>query len=242
MKNPLYTILAFLLRRLLKKPAVFGLERVSGPESSIMIANHEGFFGPVVIMLFLPKPLVPWVVYENLDVRLCRAYLRMDFVEPALGLRAPWSYLLAAMISPFCVGIMKYVDAIPVYHSSKRIVETLDLSVDALARGRNLLIFPENPRDTSGAEIKGFMTGFVQLAKQYQEKSGQPVSFIPVYVSKAKNQIRVGEKILFNPKAPYHEERMRVLTLLRQRMEAMKAEAAVSQTIERSVHDQNPDH
>lgn len=203
----------------MKRPAVFGLENISGPEPSILISNHEGFYGPVSIMLFANRDLVPWVVYENLDIRLCRAYLRMDFIEPSLHLHPPWSRILATLISPICVGIMHYVDAIPVYHSSKRIVETMDQSIEALGSGRNLLIFPENPRDTSGASVRGFLTGFVQLGKMYYERTGQSVSFIPVLVRKEKKEIHIGEKILFNPQTPYHEERTRILTLLRQRME-----------------------
>lgn len=224
MKNPLYTFLAFLLRRFMKKPSVFGLEHGAGPEPAIYISNHEGIYAPVALMLFANQGFVPWVVYENLDVRLCRGYLRRDFAEPVLHLSPPASHMVSALISPFCVGLMKYVDAIPVYHSSKRIIETLDLSVEALGSGRNLLIFPENPRDPSGASIKSFNTGFVQVAKLLCAQRRQPAAFYPVYVSQRANQIRIGEKILFNCPAPYHEERTRILTLLRQRMEAMEKE------------------
>ena len=221
MKNPFYSFLAFLLHRLMKKPAVLGLENVGGPVSSIFISNHEGIFAPLVLMLFANRDFVPWVVYENLDIRLCRGYLRRDFVEPVLHLRPPASRLVSAMISPFCVGIMKYVDAIPVFHSSKRIVETMDRSLEALEAGRNLLIFPENPRDEGGGALKSFLTGFVHLAKLCDERNGRKISFYPVFVDRKSNEIRFGTPIPFNPKAPYHKERARILGALRQSMLAL---------------------
>lgn len=213
-----------MLRRFMKKPAVFGLERIHAPGPSIFVSNHEGIFAPLVLMLFANQEFVPWVVYENLDIRLCRGYLRRDFVEPVLKLRPPLSRLISAMISPFCVGIMKYVDAIPVFHSSKRIVETIELSVVALKQGRNLLIFPENPRDERGLDLKSFLTGFIHLAKECYEKNRQTVGFVPVFVDRTSNEIHFGEHIPFDPKAPYHQERVRILAALRESMTALGAD------------------
>jgi hypothetical protein len=224
MKNPMYAFLAFVLRRLLKKPSVFGLERIHAPGTAIFVSNHEGIFAPLVLMLFANQDFVPWVVYENLDVRLCRGYLRRDFVEPVLRLRPPLSRLVSAMISPFCVGIMKYVDAIPVFHSSKRIVETMELSVETLKQGRNLLIFPENPRDEGGEDLKSFLTGFVHLAKECYEQNRQTVGFVPVFVDRKSNEIHFGAHIPFDPQAPYHQERVRILAALRQGMIALGAD------------------
>jgi len=230
MKNPTYGLLAAILRKVLKKPEVFGLQNAAGAKSSIFISNHEGFFGPVVLTLFANQNFVPWVVYENFDTRLCRTYIRNDFVEPTLHLSSPMSNVVAALISPICVGIMRYIDAIPVYHSSSNITETIDRSIDQLEQGKNLLIFPEDPKDESQPYIKSFQTGFVRLAKIFHEKNGWSVQFYPVYVDRNANQIRIGEKIIFDPKEPFHQERTRILKTLRERILAMRAESQGEKT------------
>lgn len=212
------------MKKVLKKPELFGLENAASAESSIFISNHEGFFGPVVLMLFANQNFIPWVVYENFDTRLCREYIKKDFVEPTLHLRPPLSNLTAALISPICVGIMKYIDAIPVYHTSTRIVETIDRSIDELGKGKNLLIFPEDPNDHTQSYIKSFQTGFAQLAKIFHERTGQAVGFYPIYVDRRTNRIEIGQKIVFDPEVPFHQERDRILKTARANMLAMRTE------------------
>jgi hypothetical protein len=225
MKNPFYPLLALVLKAVLKKPAVFGLENVTGQTPSIFVSNHEGFFAPVYLMLFVKLDFIPWVVYENFNIRLCREYIKGDFVEPALHLHEPWSSLVAGIISPICVGIMKYVHAIPVYHSSKSIVETMERSIRELENGRNLLIFPEDPKDRTEPYIRAFQTGFFHLAKMMYEKNRKPVSFYPIYVNRRTNQIRIGEGIPYNPASPFHQEQKRILHALRESMLAMRTES-----------------
>jgi len=228
MKNPIYTLLAFVLKLVLKNPVVFGSGNISGTAPSIFISNHDGFFAPVYLMLFANQNFVPWVVYENFHIRLCMEYIRKDFVEPTWGLNRPLSSIVAAVISPICVGLMKYVDAIPVYHSSKHIMDTIDNSIHELEQGRNLLIFPENPKDNTEPYIRKFQTGFVQLAKILYEKNQKTVHFYPIYVNRHTCQIWMDSKIIFNPTLPFHQERDRILTELRERMLVMRIKSETS--------------
>jgi len=225
MKNPFYTALAWVLRRVMKKPRVFGLENITQDEPSVFVSNHEGFFAPVKLMLFANQEFRPWVVYENFDRKLCREYIKKDFVEPTLKLKAPLSGMVSAIISPICVGLMHYVDAIPVYHQSREILVTISQSISNLEQGRNLLIFPEDPKDKIPKYFRNFQPGFIQLAKLLHEKNQHVLRFYPIFVNRHNNQIRFGESVVFDPNNPFPKERDRIIRTLRRRMISMMKES-----------------
>ena len=68
---------------------------------------------------------------------------------------------------------MKSVEGIPVFKGKTRIRETIDLSVEAIEQGYNLVIFPENPTRKFSEYINDFDTGFIHLAKSYYLKTGK---------------------------------------------------------------------
>ncbi|SHJ64466.1 lysophospholipid acyltransferase family protein [Parasporobacterium paucivorans] len=218
MKNPGFKLLLWLMRRFLKKPEIIGMENVDTGMPAIFISNHASYFGPLILQLYLDVDFVPWVIYEITDPKLCKDYLRIDFVEPVLGLKHPFSNLAAWIISPVCVGLMKHIGAIPVFHDSRRIMETVDRTINELEKGKNILIFPESPGEYLNDPLRRFNTGFVNLARTFYQKHSKLVNFYPVSVNKKRNQITIGNKVPYNPDNLFPLEKKRIINELTEKI------------------------
>lgn len=211
MKNPVYRLLLWLIRKFLKKPEIIGAENVDPGMPAIFVSNHAGYFAPMILQLYSNLNFVPWVIHEITDPGLSREYLRIDFVEPVLGLKRPFSNLAAGIVSPVCVGLMRQIGAIPVYHNSRRITETVDRTMNELENGKNILIFPEIPGQPLNDSLCRFNTGFVNLARTFYQKYNRLVGFYPVSVNRQRNQITIGDKISYNPESPFLLEKKRII-------------------------------
>lgn len=209
----IYTLAFGLLKRLLKKPEISGKEKIGSDTYAIFIANHLGHFAPLNLFLFADIPFIPWIAHQVTDKRLCRDYLDADFTRPTLHIHPPFSKWISAIMATACVAVMNYLQAIPVYPKSKKILTTIDKSITVLKKGCSLLIFPEIAGEDKYA-LGQFRTGFVNLAKAFYEKTGNIVDFYPVCVNKAKKRIVFGEKIAFNPDNRFTEEKLRIVEAL----------------------------
>lgn len=216
-----YESIVSLLRLLVRKPEIRGFDNVDINRPGIFVANHMGYYGPLKIMLFSKLDLLPWVISEVTDKELCGDYLRQDFIEPTLKLRGWSGRVLAGILSQICVGLMKYVEAIPVYHGGLRIRETFKLSSRRLSEGRSLLIFPELATIDKKYVLGEFQTGFVKVASDFYDNYGDSVVFYPVFVDKVNNIISYGESVEFDPSVPFRDERKRITDLLRARIVGM---------------------
>lgn len=208
-------LLLKIVRFFFRKPQIYGIERIDYTNPAVFVSNHLGAYGPVMLMLFFPFRLIPWVTHQITDFRLCPEYIKKDFIEPDLKFKPPFSNILASIIGPICVMLMKYLQAIPVYKKSPRLRLTFKQSLRELTCGRNLLIFPEISGTAGNEGVKEFDKGFINIAELFYEKTGVAVNFYPVSVDKSEKSIRIGGKIPFDPKSPLVMERERIVKYLR---------------------------
>jgi len=177
---------------------------------TIFIANHQGSYGPVTAMASLPQPVYPWVTHEITDLALCPKYIENDFVKPEVHLRPPVSSLLSRLIGRICVALMTDLHAIPVYKNSRRIAETIAMSVRLLEQGKRILIFPEIPNRIINEIVNEFDTGFINIARLFFERTARIVSFFPVAVNRGRMALHLGAPVRFNPLAPFRQEKVRI--------------------------------
>ena len=80
-------------------------------------------------------------------------------------------------------------------------METYRLSVDNLAAGKSLLIFPEDPTQPldESCRMSPFLKGFVRLGELYFERTQKILKFYPVAVDPAFRKVKLGKPISFNP-------------------------------------------
>ncbi|HXF84503.1 MAG TPA: hypothetical protein VNK49_03860 [Anaerolineales bacterium] len=181
----------------------------------VFISNHAAALGPIAIGCSLPIRLYPWVISDMMEWDKAAEYLRKDFVEPQLHIRPPASKIIAKWISRISVPLMHAIECIPVWHG-ERAFETYRLSIEALLAGKNLLIFPEDPRQPINARyhMTPFYKGFTRLGELYYKQTGRILRFHPLAVHPAERKVKVGKPISYNPLNDPVEERMRLKNIL----------------------------
>ena len=98
-------------------------------------------------------------------------------------------------------------------------LKTMELSVDALEKGENVLIMPDVDYVSQSENVGKLYTGFVHLGKFYFRRTGKPLLFVPMCVNKAKGLVRIGKGIAYDPAQPLPEERDRIAAYLQKELE-----------------------
>ena len=210
-----------LFRFLLLRVRLRGARNLRGRGPLILVANHEGSFGPLSLLTSLPLELYPWVVSETTDARTAARRIQAEFLEAELHLRPPLSAWLARVIARIAAALMRDINAVPVHQHSRRMRATVDRSLELLEQGKNILVFPEDPDRKLNDVLNQFCTGFLHLARRYYEHTRQVVRFIPVAVNRGVRAILVGRPVEFDASAPFTAEKARLKKELEHRVEEL---------------------
>jgi 1-acyl-sn-glycerol-3-phosphate acyltransferase len=205
-----------LFRFLIVRARVFGARNLRGSKIRILVSNHVGSFGPLSVITSLPVELYPWVIHDTTDPRTAADRIRREFIEGELHLKPPFSTWLARVVGRIAAAIMRDIGAVPVYQYSRRIVATVQRSLELMQRGKTLLVFPEDSTRRLNAAICEFCTGFIHLAKLFYEKTKSAVEFVPVAVNEKCRRIIVGKPITFDVRVPFPVEKARLKRELEQ--------------------------
>ncbi|NPV87050.1 MAG: hypothetical protein HPY45_13705 [Anaerolineae bacterium] len=178
-----------------------GAEHLHTAGGALVVANHQRELGPIQCVLSLPRRLYPWIVADMLDPQRIAAYLYQDFVHPTLRLSGLAGQMTAALLGRVVLHLLRGIDCIAVDRSDVRFLGAFRHSLEVLAGGGALLIFPEDPRTPLDAAtgMRGFMNGFVWLCTLYHRRIGQALPVIPVAVCPQQRQVRVGKALYDAP-------------------------------------------
>lgn len=190
-------------------------EELPRHQPAVFVANHAGALGPIGVAASLPVRLHPWVIGDMLDPEKAGPYLEQDFVRPALHLPPSLARPVAAVLSRLTVPLLRSIGCIPVWQD-RELLKTYRLSGDALAAGRSLLIFPEDPTlpINPRTAMRPFKTGFAQLGSLYHGRAGGDLQFYPVAVHRARRRVELGRPALYNSLNREGAERRRVAHVL----------------------------
>ncbi len=201
-----YKIFRYILFRI----RVRGAGNLSRRGPQILVSNHAGAFGPISVITSFATKLYPWVDHETVERKTAGRKVQEDFLEAELHFKPPFSSYFGRVIGRVCAALMRDINAIPVYGKSRRIRATVDMSLDLLEKGENILVFPEDAKKPKNEAFCDFSTGFMNLARLYFEKTRKAISFIPVAVNRKVKGILVGKPIRFNALAPFRDEKQRL--------------------------------
>ena len=181
----------------------------------IFVSNHAAALGPIAVTSSLPIRLYPWVISDMLDWGKAAEYLRLDFVEPQLHVSPPLSSKLSRLISLASVRLLRAIESIPVYRG-ERLRDTYHISMEYLADGRSLLIFPEDPKGPLNDLflMRPFKKGFARLGEMYYEKTKRILRFYPLAVNAAARKLKAGKPVSYNPYNNVIKERIRIKCVL----------------------------
>jgi 1-acyl-sn-glycerol-3-phosphate acyltransferase len=206
--GPFFTILQSIVRKIYPTYTIKIPQHLNGPV--VFVSHHQNLFGPFVILLWFPKSLHAWMLHVFLDQEACfKQYVDFTFTK-----RFGWNRLLAKVcafpISFFIASLLNSGKGIPVYRGSRKILQTFQLSVDALRKGESIVIFPDTNYNDSSANTKEMYEGFLYLEKYYYQATGKHICFVPLYASKNQHLIIAEKEIYFQEGNDFNLERKTV--------------------------------
>ena len=177
------------------KYKVQGLEHIIRDVPAVFVSNHARNQGPLQVILNLPVRVYPWAAIEMTDPARIQGYIYTTFVAPRWHIRGQPGNLLAKWLGKLMVLFVRGLNCIPIDHARERYQDAFNRSLNLLASGRSLLIFPERKHATSDpvTHIRPFMPGFVQLAALYWRKFHQDLTLYPVAVVPPRRTLVIGE-------------------------------------------------
>lgn len=206
---------------------VRGKENVKNDdEARVFIFNHYELYGPVAMYIRFPYKNRPWIIDkmmlpESID-RQMSLMIMNNFKKVPKWLKR----FVIVCIKNLVVFVMNFVKGIPVSRENFRFnLKTMQISTETLEKGKCLAIFPEKNYVKEG--VGEFQSGFEHIGKYYYQKTGKKISFYPVFVSQINKEMYIEKPIVFNPETDTNEEKVKIVTYLRQTMLATYEEKEV---------------
>ena len=197
-------------------------------EGRVFVSNHLELYGPIVMKLRFPYRTRPWVIDKLMNEETVEAQVRPGIDKNFRFLPRFIREGIVNIAKFMMTYTMKKMQGIPVHlHDVRRVMETIEVSVNMLDRGDNILIFPEEYSSDGGYLLKGvseFRTGFATLGRSYYLATGKRLAFYPVYVSKSNRRIYILPPTYYEPDTVAHQEKKRIVGYLHDTMLAKSLE------------------
>ena len=206
-----FRLICRLVRLFSPQYRLYGLENLPA-EPCVIVGNHAQMYGPIAAELFLPRERRIWCIGEMMRREEVPAYAYQEFWsgKPA---SVRWFYrLLSHMIAPLSEYLFTHAHTIPVYRDV-RVMTTFRQSMAALGAGEDIVIYPESHEDGNGI-LWRFQERFADLAGMYYKKTGNVLSFVPMYIAPRLKRIHFGTPVKYQPGIPMEEERTRICAAL----------------------------
>lgn len=218
------------MAKLFLRLRVCGAENLRpGNYPSVFVCNHGFVYGPVSAVVYLPTYFRPWIHDVMLDRGRAETQLHksMHKLVRLFGKRAGGA-LIHAVAGIVC-RVLGSFNPVPVVRGASRdVMNTLQVSLDALLDGDNVLIFPEKPRELAtnlprdGAYdpmvLRNFYTGFAHVGKMYHDATGKNLLFYPVFSDKRRRLFIIGSPVAYDPSLGPRESKARLAGCLQERM------------------------
>ena len=176
-------------------------------EANVLVGHHQGFYGPISCGVWLPDTVHIWVISHLLNFKDCfDMYYNYTF-KKTIKLPRPLAFLAAFFPALLIPPLLRSGGAVPVYRESRKIIETLNQSVDLLNRGHQVLIFPDVEYDENNDKVGEIHTGFFHLEKLYYRSNNQHLGFVPIITDKKMNLITNSNAIYFRDDKAYKTEK-----------------------------------
>ena len=205
--SPLYKFIKWLVWLFYPKTAVIGAGNLpDGP--CVIVGNHTQMNGPIACELYMPGEHYTWCAGEMMHLKEVPAYAYRDFwSQKPKYIR--WFFKLASyVIAPLSVLVFNNANVVGVYHDA-RIMSTFKETLEKLQSGARIVIFPEHDVPHNHI-VCDFQDRFIDLAKMYYKRTGEELSFVPLYVAPNLKAMYLGEPVRFDHTAPLDAERKRI--------------------------------
>ncbi|MGI6714495.1 MAG: hypothetical protein ACOX3K_05590 [Bacilli bacterium] len=165
--------------------------------NAIILSNHVGAAGPMILELHAEFPHRMWGTHEmNSGLRKLYRYQTRVYYHKKKGWNLHLARLFCLLASPLTNIYYRGLRLISTYQDH-RLRDTLKESVEVLKGGENIVIFPEYSDEGYLEVLTKFYTGFAVLAESAL-KAGIDVSLYVAYLKLKENTFIFDEPILFS--------------------------------------------
>lgn len=184
-------------------------------EPIVFVAHHQNMIGPISILAWLKYYVRTWVLSEFTDQNAAyNHYVDFTFTT-RYGWPRPIAKLLAWPASYLVQWLTNSGRMIPVYRRSRKIMETMQISHQALLNKEDILIFPDIDYSNDSNETSDIYEGFLHLEKKYYKETGKHLTFLPVLSDTEDHVVRFGKMIRFKGDEKFIIERKKVADEIR---------------------------
>lgn len=211
-KKKLLSFLEKIVKIFYRKRKMIGEENIP-EEPCILVGNHSQMHSPLAAELFLKNKLI-WCDGPMMNRKEVPEYTARVFWgnKPK---RVKWFYkLLGHLMARPASFILGNADTIGVYRDA-RLITTFNDTVEALSKGINIVIFPENEFEFNEI-VDNFNLKFVDVARLYYKATGKAVCFVPMYHAAKLKKIVYGRPIRFEPSMNNVEQRTVICDYLKE--------------------------
>ena len=170
-------------------------QELDGP--CVMICHHGNMVGPLYTLAYLPVGIRPWILSLFCEKEGCREQLASYTLPVRCHIPRRLAELLAWMVSGLVVRLIQDAQPIPVYRGSARSLSTCRQTVEELERGGRVILFPDVDYIAAADEEGAMYQGFALIARLYYARTGKPMDFLPVHVSRGRHVIAAGQRVRF---------------------------------------------
>ena len=208
-----FKILKQIMKIRYKKPAFIYLGEKFG-NGSIILSNHEGTDAPMSLEIYNTSPTRMWGAHEMNSglVKLYKYQTRIYYHE-----KKHWNLHLARLFcllaSPLTYIFYKGLNLISTYKDA-RFSKTIRESIEAIKKGENIVIYPENSEKGYLAQLEGFFAGFVVLADTCKKK-GIDVPIYVTYFRKSDKVYIIDKPVLYSELSSNGEKKNEIADKLR---------------------------
>lgn len=205
--SPAFKVVKKIIKTVYPRIEVVGVENLpDGP--AIIVGNHSQVRGPLISELYFPGDRYTWCAGEMMKLREVPEYAFKDFWSQKPRNTHPYFKLMSYLIAPISAFLFGNADTIPVYHDA-RVLTTFRDSVKYLQEGADIIIFPEHNVEYNNI-IYDFQERFIDTARFYHKRTGEELSFVPMYIAPFLKKMYIGKPIRFCAENSMDEERARI--------------------------------
>jgi hypothetical protein len=217
----IYFLFILLLKRALSaRMTVPPAEDFTRP--AVYVCHYQDGFGVTNALTFFPIFVHVWVYEALFSAKSCFHNARNITFKERYKLPGFLAVFYAAFIALFTPPLMRSARAIPVYRANSRdrtkMHSTFELSAQALAEGECVLLFADIEYNSDSAQTGQLYSGFTRVDKEYYELTGKHVPFIPVYCSKFRRKLLLGDAVYIESENPTRKERKAVAENIQQQL------------------------
>lgn len=227
-----FKILKQIMKIRYKKPAFIYLGEKFG-NGAIILSNHEGTDAPMSLEIYNNSPTRMWGSHEMNSglIKLYKYQTRIYYHE-----KKHWNLHLARLFcllaSPLTYIFYKGLNLISTYKDA-RFSKTIRESIEAIKKGENIVIYPENSEKGYLAQLEGFFAGFVVLADTCKKK-GIDVPIYVTYFRKSDKVYIIDKPVLYSELSSNGEKKNDIADKLRLRCNELGKMQFSQEEIERA--------